>query len=228
MQAYTVYQWASRPATRHTPRQLARAAGILYLVTHVTSVAAVAAYGAGLIPAGVTLEFALAVGCAGTGVLLWHLLSADGRVRAATFALLRTVEASVIIAGTLPMLAMMWTPTMSGPLSAAATAMHTASFLVGQGLVISVNTIVLGWLLWDSRVVPRPLAALGVGGGLVVLASNLCQLWGLIPLGGPAAGAAAIPVFAFELWLAIRLIARGLRTPNEAADEAANAAELRR
>ena len=79
--------------------------------------------------------------------------------------------------------------------------------------MISVNTIVLGWLLWDARVVPRSLAALGLVGGALVLASNLCQLWAVIPLNGPVAGVAALPVFAFEVWLAILLIVRGFREP---------------
>lgn len=195
----------------HNPRQHARAAGILYLVTHVTSVAAVVAYSAGATVAGVTLEFALAIGCVGTGVLLWVLLRERGPARAATFAALRTVEGSVILAGTLPMLAVAWIDPANEQLLDVGTAVHTASFLIGQGLVISVNTVVLGWLLWNSRVVPRPLGALGIAGGLIVLASNLTQLWGLIPLNGAAAGAAAVPIFAFELWFAIYLIVFGLR-----------------
>ena len=197
----------------HTPRQRARAAGILYLVTHVTSVVAVAAYGAGLVAGGVTLEFALAIGCLGTGVLLWVLLRGHGPARAATFALLRTVEAAVIIAGTLPMLATLWFVRADGQWVEAAVSMHAASFLLGQGLVISVNTIVLGWLLWDSRTVARALAVLGMVGGIVVLASNLAQLWGLIPLNGPAAAVGAVPIFAFEIWFAISLIVVGLRSP---------------
>lgn len=196
----------------HTPRQHARAAGILYLVTHVTSVTAVAAYSARMVEGGVTLEFALAIGCLGTGVLLWLLLREFGPARAATFALMRTVEAGVIIAGTLPMLATLWVSKPDTQWADAAGSMHTASFLLGQGLVISVNTIVLGWLLWDSRTVPRALAGLGVVGGALVLCSNLAQLWALIPLNGPVAAAAAMPVFAFEIWFAISLIAVGIRS----------------
>jgi hypothetical protein len=80
-------------------RRQARLAGVLYLVTHVTSVAAVIAYGGGLLRAGVALEFVLALGCLGTGVLLWVLLQSRGPARAASFALLRTLEAAVIVAG---------------------------------------------------------------------------------------------------------------------------------
>ncbi|MFT3860547.1 DUF4386 domain-containing protein [Micropruina sp.] len=157
----------------------------------------------------------------GTGVLLWRLLRSHGAVRAATFALLRTVEAAVIIAGTLPMLASVWVDDAHGLWKASASAVHTASFLIGQGLVISVNTIVLGWLLWDSRAVPRTLAALGAIGGTIVLASNLAQLWEAIPLNGVLAGTAAALIFAFEVWLAIYLIAVGLRpfTPDASSQQ---------
>lgn len=211
----------------HTQRQRARVAGILYLVTHVTSVAAVVAYGSGSTVVGVTLEFVLAIGCAGTGVLLWTLLRDSGPARAATFALLRAVEASVIIAGTLPMLATVLVTQSNEWLTDAASAMHTAAFLLGQGLVISVNTIVLAWLLWDSRAVPRTLAALGAVGGSIVLASNLAQLWNVIALNGTVAAVAAMPVFAFEIWLAVYLITMGFRssrTPTTAPlTDAANA-----
>ena len=86
------------------------------------------------------------------------------------------------------MLAMMWAPMAGGAVAEVASAMHTASFLVGQGLMISVNTILLGWLLWDARVVPRALAALSLVGGALVLVSNLCQLWAVIPPTGRSRG----------------------------------------
>ncbi|MFT3797830.1 DUF4386 domain-containing protein [Microbacterium sp.] len=192
-----------------SPQTYARAAGILYLTTHVTSVTAVVAYAHDAVAGGVALELALALGCVGTGILLWALLRTRGTVRAVTFALLRTVEAAVIVAGTLPMVALLWTEDAAGtPLGDALADVHTASFLVGQGLVISVNTVVLGWLLHDAGVVQRALALLGVGGGLLVLTSNLAQLFGIIPRNGTAAGICAVPVFAFEIWLALHLILR--------------------
>ncbi|MDL5350707.1 DUF4386 domain-containing protein [Microbacterium sp. zg-YB36] len=191
------------------PHSYARTAGILYLVTHVTSVTAVAAYAGGTIALGVVLELTLAAGCLGTGILLALLLRSMGPARAATFAGLRALEAAVIAAGTLPMLAL--TSGVTAPATEVLLALHTAAFLVGQGLVISVNTIVLGWLLLDARAVPRALAALGVVGGALVLASNTAQLFGLIPQGGTIAGLCAVPIFAFEIWFAITLITVGLR-----------------
>ncbi|NYF17366.1 hypothetical protein HDC37_002194 [Microbacterium sp. AK009] len=195
-----------------TPRSrtYARTAGILYLVTHVTSVTAVAAYASNALVVGVALELILALGCVGTGILLWLLLRPFGPARAATFAGLRALEAAVIAAGTLPMLALVHL-TAPGPNTEALLALHSAAFLVGQGLVISVNTVILGWLLLDAGVVPRFLAVLGIAGGVLVGLSNTAQLFSLIPQGGTIAAICALPVFAFEVWLAVHLIAVGLR-----------------
>jgi len=209
--------------TRNT-RTYARTAGILYLVTHITSITAVAAYAAGALAVGVALELILAAGCLGTGILLWLLMRGIGPARAAAFAGLRALEAAVIAAGTLPMLALVWV-TESAPVVESLNAVHTASFLVGQGLVISVNTVILGWLLLGARVVPRVLAVLGIFGGTLVLVGNLAQLFDLIPQGGAIAGLSAVPIFAFEIWFAIYLIAVGLQPRNAAPSTTARAME---
>jgi hypothetical protein len=205
-------------------RTYARTAGILYLVTHITSITAVAAYAAGAPAVGVALELVLAAGCLGTGILLWLLLRAIGPARASAFAGLRALEAAIIAAGTLPMLALLWV-TVPAPVVESFNALHTAAFLVGQGLVISVNTVILGWLLLGARVVPRVLAVLGIVGGTLVLVSNSAQLFDLIPQGGTIAGLCAVPVFAFEIWFAIYLIAVGLQPRNAASSPTARAME---
>lgn len=205
-------------------RTYARTAGILYLVTHITSITAVAAYAASALAVGVALELILAAGCLGTGILLWVLLRDIGPARAAAFAGLRALEAAVIAAGTLPMLALTWV-TVPAPVVESFNALHTAAFLVGQGLVISVNTVILGWLLLGARVVPRVLAVLGIVGGTLVLVGNLAQLFGLIPQGGTIAALSAVPIFAFEIWFAIYLIAVGLQPRKAASSPTARAME---
>lgn len=199
-----------------TRLRYSRTAGVLYLTTHATSVGAAALYAAALdavassplwIRVGVLLEFALALGCLGTGLLLLPVLRHYGQVRAYAFAFLRGLEASVILAGTLPMLVVAWTWTGgSGEANSVLVHLHTASFLIGQGLVIAVNTLLLGSLLLTSRLVPRALACLGLAGGAIVLVSDTAQLLGLIPMNGPVAAACAIPIFAFEIWFAITLL----------------------
>lgn len=190
----------------------ARLTGALYLVTHVTAVTAVVAYAsADGIRLGVALEFVLALGCLLTGVLLWHMLRPFGPVRAASFGAMRLLEAAVICSATLPMLAIALTGSFGQPLGDALVEVHRAGFLIGQGMIISVNTIVLGWLLLDARVVPRALALLGLAGGVIVLVGNGLQLFGAVTMGGTVAGLTAAPIFVFEIWFAFYLLIRGLR-----------------
>lgn len=181
-------------------------------MTHVTAVTAVIAYASpDTIRLGVALEFVLALGCLGTGVLLWHLLRSHGPVRAASFGALRLLEAAVIGAATLPMLTIALTDSFGTPLGEVLTEVHQAGFLIGQGMIISVNTMVLGWLLLDSRAVPRALAILALAGGFIVLIGNCLQLFGTVEMAGTVAGLTAIPIFVFEIWFALYLLIKGLR-----------------
>jgi hypothetical protein len=214
----------------HT-RTLALWAGSLYLVTHVTSVAAAFAYTAGiadtsvdLLRLGITLELALAIACVANGTVLLAALRPVGPAAAYTFAGLRTLEAAIIGAGILPMLALVFllsgaipgsdlpiTTSPDGAFVASLAGMHAASFLVGQGLVIGVNTLVLSWLLWRSRAVVRGIPLLGAVGATLVLLSDVAQLFGVIEQSNVLVGLAAAPIFAFELWFAGYLLFVGFR-----------------
>ncbi|HET8632173.1 MAG TPA: DUF4386 domain-containing protein, partial [Thermomicrobiales bacterium] len=92
----------------------------------------------------------------------------------------------------------------------ALVAAHTWTLILGPGLTCGVNTVVLASLLSRSGLVPRVIPALGLVGGPLVFVYNTAALFGVHP---PAwAGLAVIPIFAWEVSLALRLIARGFDT----------------
>jgi hypothetical protein len=203
-------------------RSAALIAGLLYFSTHVTSVAAVAAYASGLsdpsapsareaLLLGVGLEVLLALGVLGTGVALLPLLAPYGPTLAHAFSALRTLEGAVIAAGVLPMLVVIGLYPVDAPVTDVLVGIHSAAFLVGQGLIISVNTLVIGALLVRSGVVPRWIGMLGLAGGALVLVGNVLQLLGALGPDSPWALLFAGPVFAFELSFATCLVVRGLR-----------------
>ena len=217
-------------------------AGLLYFSTHVTSVAAVIAYGTTPpdvtppfddtpILAGVLLEVLLAFGVIGTGVALLPVLRPHGESLAYTFTSLRNVEGAVILAGAMAMLTLAWTAAADVATDTIAEVLfdvHRASFLLGQGLVISINSIVIGYLLRRSRLVPGWIATLGIIGGSVVLVSNLAQLLDVIAFAGAIAGVAALPVFAFEICFAGYMVIKGLRPHTDDFDDSpAPAAQAR-
>ena len=210
-----------------TDRSTARLAGALYFLTHVTSVGAVVLYGGSALAGeqlpgrtavlvGALLEVVLAAAVAGTAVALYPLVRRHGRGLAAAYVALRTLEASVILTGVVTLL-----PAVAAPATTAAPGLgrdsvqalllvHDWTFLVGPGLVAPIDTVVIAWLLLRSRAVARPIPVLGLVGAVVVGVANLVVVLGLSspqPL-------AAVPIFLWEISLAVWLIARGVRPGN--------------
>jgi hypothetical protein len=76
--------------------------------------------------------------------------------------------------------------------------------MVGVG-----NGLILGYLMYTSRLVPRGMAVLGLVGGPLVIASGVGVLLGVIERDGVVQILATIPEFFWELLLGIWPIVRG-------------------
>ena len=83
--------------------------------------------------------------------------------------------------------------------------------LLGPGLVVAFgNGLILGFLMYTSGLVPRPLAVLGLIAGPVLLVGNLGVLFGLWEPAG-LVGLFVLPEFAWELFLGIYAAVWGFR-----------------
>ena len=88
-------------------------------------------------------------------------------------------------------------------------AVHDWTFLVGPSLILGMNSLLLAYLMYRSQLVPRLIAWLGLVGGPLVTVSACGVLFGLY---GPSTHAlSALPVFAWEVSLAIYLITKGFK-----------------
>lgn len=218
-------------------RSHALVAGLFYYITHVTSVAAVIVYGSSLtepgeshltaadnqILGGAMLEFALAIACVGTGIAVLPVLKRFSTALAHSFLGLRIVEAAVIVVGIMPMLALLW---LRQEITAGGTVenfegfaqvlvfLHDASFRLGQGFVIAVNTLVIGYLIWKSGIVPKWIGMLGLVGGALVLIGNVGIVYGWLVEEelGLLAFIFVVPVFAFEIIFASWMVFAGFRS----------------
>jgi len=216
-------------------RKLAIVAGVCYLITHVTSVAAVVLYepvtghpayilGNGAannrIMLGGLLEVILAVAVVGTAVSLYPVVRRHNRALAMGYVGLRTLEAAVIITGICSLLAVVTLQHnlagVAGTDAASLTtvgralvAVHDWSFLIGPGLVCGVDTVVLAYALYRSNLVARFIPVLGLIGGPLVFVANLAVMFG-VPRND--LGVTVVPVFAWEICLAVSLIAKGFRS----------------
>jgi len=212
-------------------RKFAIAAGVCYLITHVTSVSAPALYGSLLnnasyitgsgsaagVPLGAFFDVICAMANIGTAVALFPVVKRQNEGIALGYVGLRTLEAAILAVGALSMLVAATLPTMGTAADPATLASLGSVFvgaykgtaLLGPGLVCGVNTVLLAYLMYKSRLVPRFIPVLGLVGGPLVFAYNAAVMFGFssqIPSWAPIL---VIPIFAWEVSLAIRLIVKG-------------------
>lgn len=209
-------------------------AGWLFLLTHVTSIGAVMLYGgvsrdpfaaADRIPvlSGAVLEIVLAAAVLGTSVALYPILRVYRVGLAEAYVALRTLEAGIIVVGVVALLPTVGQPgstsvTDLGPTTAAGLRLvHEWAFLVGPGIVCPINTVVLAWALLSRALVPRTIAVLGLVGGPLIGCVNLAVMFGLLDATPPPA---VVPIFAWEISLALYLIVRGIPASREPAGTA--------
>ncbi|MEU8923506.1 DUF4386 domain-containing protein [Kitasatospora sp. NPDC048545] len=215
-----------------SPRTLATAAGTCFLATHVTSIGGLVLYGPVLKTAdyvvgagpdtrlllGALFEVLLTIGIIGTAFTLYPVARRHGEGLAAGYLGLRTLEAAVIAVGIVSLLAVV-TLRQHPPQGAdnaslltvgrALVAVHDWTFLLGPNFICGANTAVLALLLYRARLVPRFIAVLGLVGGALIFASAIAVLFGVYQQVSGFGMLAAVPVFAWELCLAVRLITRG-------------------
>jgi Domain of unknown function (DUF4386) len=217
-----------RPPTTSL-RRTALVAGVLYLITFV-SIPTLFLYGPvlsdpgfvvgpgpdGPIMVGGLLEIIVALAGVGTAVVLYPVVRRQNRAAALGFVASRTLEGAAIVGGVACLLTMVTLRQAGlGPdavvTGRALVAAYNWEFLLGQSLMPAVNGLLLGSLLYRSRLVPRILPAVGLVGAVLLLGSDLAVLFGLWPrLSGPS-GLLAIPIALWELSLGIYLVVKGFR-----------------
>jgi len=216
-------------------RKFAIAAGVCYLITHVTSVGAQFLYdpinkasyitGAGPdtpVLVGAFFEVILALAIVGTAVALFPIAKRQNEGIALGYVGLRTLEAGIIAVGVLPLLAIVTLrqtlagttstdPTTLVTIGNALVSFHNWTFLIGPGLVCGTNTVLMAYLMYKSRLVPRFIPVLGLVGGPLVFAYNTAKMFGLSDQIPSWAAIGVIPIFAWEVSLAIYLIVKGFK-----------------
>jgi hypothetical protein len=209
-------------------RKYSLAAGVFYLLTFV-SIPTLAMYRSVKEPrfvvrpgpdtpviGGVLLEMIVALAGIGTAVALYPVLRRHGSARAIGFVASRTLEAATIYVGIVSLMSIV-TLRRSGVGSAAlATAQGLAAqyqwtFFFAQSFIPAINGVLLGSLLYQSRLVPRWLPVLGFIGAIMLVASWFATLSGVIPAVSPVAAIAALPIATWEFSLGVYLTFWGFR-----------------
>jgi Domain of unknown function (DUF4386) len=128
----------------------------------------------------------------------------------------RVLEAATIFAGVACLLSVVTLRQAGAGADAFVTghalvALYDRMFLIGQSFIPAVNALLLGSLLYQSRLVPRVLPLLGFIGAALLVASDigtLFNLWG--PMSAVAA-LAALPIALWEFSLGVWLVVKGFK-----------------
>jgi hypothetical protein len=171
---------------------------------------------------GAILEWIVALANVGTAIALYPLLKRQDESLALGFVGSRTLESATIIAGIACLLSVV-TLRQSGDgahavgAGRALVAVYDRTFLLGQNLMPPLNALLLGSLLYRSRLVPRALPLLGFIGAPLLIAAQGAVLFGYIERVSPWTAVAALPIALWEFSLGLWLVFKGFDA--SAADE---------
>ena len=214
-------------------RRLAFAAGVFYLITFASSIPAVfllepvlsnpnyiVSGGADTqVLLGAFLDMVNALACIGTAVALYPVIRRQSEAASIGFVTARIYEAAVIIIGVVSVMAIVNMRQAGAAEGAdgrtmvavgqALVAVRDETFLLGPSFVPGLNALLLGYVLYRSRLVPRIIPALGLIGAPLILASATGRMFGLHSDTSVFAGVATLPIFLWELSLGLWLTFKG-------------------
>lgn len=217
-------------------RPTAIATGVFFLLTEVGAIVGAALYSPILggtdyitsagadnsILLGALFELLLVISAVGTAVTLYPILKRQNEGLALAYVAARLLEAAAILIGMLSLLSIVTLrqqfagtanadPGTLSTIGSSLVALHDWTFLFGPGFALGAGSLLLAFLMYSSRLVPRPIAVLGLIGGALITMSAVAVMFGAYEQMSTLALLVALPVFAWEVTLAVWLIVKGFR-----------------
>jgi hypothetical protein len=209
-------------------RKTALVAGALYLLTFV-SIPTLALYGGVHDPGyivgpgpdtsalfGGLLEIIVALACIGTAIALYPVVKRQNESVALGFVGARVLEAATIFAGVASILTIV-TLRQAGVgadglvTGQALVGMYDSLFLLGQSLLPPVNALLLGSLLYRSRLVPRILPMAGFIGAPLLVAGHIGEMFSLWGRVNVLTGVGVLLIAGWEFSLGVYLVVKGFK-----------------
>jgi hypothetical protein len=218
-------------------RKVALAGGLFYLLTFLASIPQLKLF-AGIVddPGGFIsghqsntsvlwgswLEVVTAVACIGTAVALYPATRRVSRTAAIGFVASRIVEATLIVVGVLCVLSVVALKAdFAGAGGAQADSLRITgealvhlrqwTFLLGPGLIAGVNGLLLGYVMYRGRLVPRIIPTIGLIGAPLILISATSTLFGGWDQTSAAGFFCGLPIAIWELSLGLYLTFKGFK-----------------
>jgi hypothetical protein len=210
----------------NSSRKTSLAAGILYLLTFI-SIPTLSLYHEihqpnfilGSAPSsdvvlGGILELLMALFCIGTAIVLYPVLKKQNETLALGFVAARVLEAALIFAGVAALLTVLQLRTLGTEatvVSRGLVMLYDRLFLISQSFIPAINGLLLGTLLYQSRLVPRLLPIIGIIGAITLTAGDVAVLFDVMDQHAPLAGISAIPIALWEFSLGVYMTVKGFK-----------------
>jgi Domain of unknown function (DUF4386) len=169
---------------------------------------------------GCFLDLVTALAGIGSAVALFSVVKRQHEGFALGFVTSRIVEAVFIVIGVVSLLAVV-TLRQAGAAGTDSASLVTAgqalvavrdwTFLLGPTLMAGINALLLGTLMYRSRLVPRVIPTLGLIGAPLLLTSTIATMFGINHLGSVWSTIAVAPIFVWELSLGVYLVVKGFK-----------------
>ena len=216
------------------------AAGILYLIAAIAAITGRLFYGPILqhseyITQGLTnetqilwgafFEIVTAFAVFGTPIALFPVLKKHNLSFSVASVAFRMLEGTMILIGVLALLTIVGMSHTYAQevqpdtasyllLSKSLLTFHHWTFTFGPNIALGPSTFMIGYILYTSRAVPRVIGIMGMVGGPLILICGILVMFGAFSQVSLWAGLLAIPVFIYEMTLAIRLLTKGFNLEN--------------
>jgi hypothetical protein len=164
---------------------------------------------------GAILEMIVALAGIGTAVALFPVVKRQNEGAALGFVGTRTLEGGAILAGVACVLSLVTLQQAGAGTSGLVTGhalitMYDRIFLLSQSFIPAVNALLIGSLLYQSRLVPRWLPLLGFVGATLLVAQDGAVIFGLTGQHG-AVTVLSFPIAIWEFSLGVYLVVKGFR-----------------
>ncbi len=207
-------------------RKTSLTAGILYLLTFI-SIPTLSLYHeihqpnfilssapASDVVLGGILELLMALACIGTALAFYPVLKKQNGSLALGFVAARVLEATLIFAGVASLLTVLSLRSLgseSQVLARGLVMLYDRLFLISQSFIPAVNALLLGTLLYQTRLVPRILPIIGIIGAFTLVAGDVAVLYSVYDQRAPEIALTVIPIALWEFSLGLYLTFKGFK-----------------
>lgn len=165
---------------------------------------------------GVLLEMIVALANIGTACALYPVVKRVGQARAVGFVASRTLEAATMYLGIISLMSIVTLRQAGSGNAALATgqglaAQYQYTFFFAQSFIPAINGVLLGSLMYQSRLVPRWLPVLAFIGAPLLVTLWFSVLLGVITPVSPVAAVLTLPIAVWEFSLGVYLTFWGFR-----------------